>query len=229
MTAETTLSAALLSLLAKLARILEPFGGPRALIDIMTAVPDQLRAEPSSTHESLTRAGPSAPPDFAGLVVLHQTHIWRYLRYLGADSTEAADLTQETFLAFARARFAERDGWQTAGYLRTVARNQLLALRRKQNRQVSTVDLESADNVWATAAGRSNDLTEYLDALRECVAQLDGRCRQAVDMHYRNGLGREAIAERLEMKPEGVKTLLRRVRQSLRECVERKLNRETTS
>jgi RNA polymerase sigma-70 factor (ECF subfamily) len=183
-----------------------------------------------STHDSLTRAGPStAPVDLASLVERHQAHIWRYLRYLGADSTEAADLSQETFLAFARAKFAERDSRQTAGYLRTVARNQLLALRRKQNREISTVELAAADTVWAAAAGKSGDLSEYLDALRECVEQLDGRCRQAVDMHYRDGLGREAIAERLEMKPDGVKTLLRRTRQSLRECIERKLNRESSA
>ena len=110
-----------------------------------------------------------------------------------------------------------------------MARNQLLALRRKQNREISTVELEAADSVWAAAAGRSGDLTGYLDALRECVEQLDGRCRQAIDLHYRDGLGREAIAERLEMKPDGVKTLLRRTRQLLRECVERKLNRESTA
>ena len=182
-------------------------------------------------HELSTRAEPRTPsaPDLASLVVHHQASIWRYLRYLGADCTEAADLTQETFLAFARAKFAERDGRQTAGYLRTVARNQLLALRRKQNREISTVELEAADSVWAVAAGPSGDLAGYLDALRECVEQLDDRCRQAIDLHYRDGLGREAIAERLEMKPDGVKTLLRRTRQSLRECVERKLNRESTA
>jgi RNA polymerase sigma-70 factor (ECF subfamily) len=148
---------------------------------------------------------------------------------LGADGTEAADLAQETFLAFARARFAERDGSQTVAYLRTVARNQLLALRRKQNREISTVELEAADSVWAAAVGPSGDFTDYLDALRQCIDQLEGRCRLAIDMHYRDGLGRDAIADRLEMKPDGVKTLLRRTRQSLRECVERKLNRESTS
>ena len=190
-------------------------------------------------HELSTRAGPRAPSapadgrapdrpiDLVSLVVHHQASIWRFLRYLGADSTEAADLTQETFLAFARAKFAERDDRQTAGYLRTVARNQLLALRRKQNREISTVELEAADSVWDAAAGPAGDVTGYLDALRECVEQLDGRCRQAIDLHYRDGLGREAIADRLEMKPDGVKTLLRRTRQSLRECVERKLNRES--
>jgi RNA polymerase sigma-70 factor, ECF subfamily len=182
-------------------------------------------------HEPSSRARksstPTGPVNLAALIEHHQASIWRYLRYLGADSTEAADLSQETFLAFARARFAERDGSQTAGYLRTVARNQLLALRRKQNREISTVELEAADSVWAAAAGASGDLTGYLDALRECVGELDGRCRQAIDMHYRDGLGREAIAERLEIKPDGVKTLLRRTRKSLRECIERKLNRES--
>jgi RNA polymerase sigma-70 factor (ECF subfamily) len=167
-----------------------------------------------------------APVDLTDLVHQHQAAVWRYLRYLGADGTEAADLTQETFLAFARARFAERDPRQTAGYLRTVARNQLLALRRRQRREINTVELEAADSVWAAAAGADGDLRDFLDALRECTGQLEGRCRQAIDMHYREGFGREAIAERLDMKPDGVKTLLRRTRQTLRECVERKLKKQ---
>ena len=107
-----------------------------------------------------------------------------------------------------------------------MARNQLLALRRKQNREISTVELEAADSVWAAAAGPDGSLSDYLDALRECVEQLEGRARQAIDLHYRDGAGREAIAERLDMKPDGVKTLLRRTRQVLRECVERKINSE---
>src|SRR5688572_21249656 len=182
---------ALLRLSQNSSRIVEPFRGPRALISNMTAIPDQLkRAGPKAMHESSSRAGPSPTPtgpgDLAALIEHHQASIWRYLRYLGADSTEAADLTQETFLAFARARFAERDDRQTVGYLRTVARNQLLALRRKQNREISTVELEAANSVWAVAAGASGDLTSYLDALRECVGELNGRCRQAIDMHYRD-------------------------------------------
>jgi RNA polymerase sigma-70 factor (ECF subfamily) len=156
------------------------------------------------------------------LVQQHQAGVWRYVRFLGADCSEADDLTQETFLAFARSEFVERCERQTAGYLRVVAHNQLLALRRKQNREVSTVDLEAADTVWAAAAGADGGLTEYLDALRECVEQLDRRARRAVDLQYRDHAGREAIAAELDMKPDGVKTLLRRTRQLLRECIERK-------
>jgi RNA polymerase sigma-70 factor, ECF subfamily len=166
---------------------------------------------------------PIGPNDLASLVNRFQAGVWRYVRYLGADTTEADDLTQETFLAVARGGFAERDDRQTAGYLRTVARNQLLVLRRKQNREISTVELEAADTVWAAAAGQDGRLDAWLDALRECVDGLEGRARRAIDMHYHEHASREAIATQLEMQPDGVKTLLRRTRQLLRECIERKL------
>jgi RNA polymerase sigma-70 factor (ECF subfamily) len=159
----------------------------------------------------------------AGLVYRFQVGIWRYVRYLGADTAEADDLTQETFLAVARGGFFARDERQTASYLRTVARNQLLVLRRRQNREISTVELEAADTVWAAATGPDGSLETYLDALRECVDGLEGRARTAIDLHYREHASRDAIASQLGMQPDGVKTLLRRTRQVLRECIERKL------
>lgn len=168
-------------------------------------------------------APPQPPSDLTTLVQRHQAGVWRYLRFLGAESTEADDLTQETFLAFAKSQFVERDARQTAGYLRTVARNQLLSLRRQQHREVSTVELEAADSVWTTAAGPDGSLNDYLDALRDCINQLEGRPRDAIDLHYRDGTSREAIAAKLDMKLDGVKTLLRRTRELLRECVERKV------
>jgi RNA polymerase sigma-70 factor (ECF subfamily) len=166
---------------------------------------------------------PAEPLDLASLIARHQADVWRYVRFLGAERGEAEDLTQETFLAVARSEFAQRDDRQTSGYLRVVARNQLLALRRRQRREVNTVELEAADSVWAAAAGIDGSLTNYLEALRECVGGLEGRARQAIDLQYRDEAGREEIAAALDMKPDGVKTLLRRTRQLLRECVERKL------
>jgi RNA polymerase sigma-70 factor (ECF subfamily) len=169
----------------------------------------------------------ATPTDLARLIHRHQAGVWRYMRFLGADAAEADDLTQEAFLALARGQFVERDELQTAGYLRVVARNQLLALRRKQNREVSTVALEAADSVWAAAAGTNGNLADYLDALRDCLQQLEGRARRAIDMQYRDHAARETIASQLGMQPDGVKTLLRRTRIVLRECVERKVKSES--
>jgi RNA polymerase sigma-70 factor, ECF subfamily len=197
----------------------------------MTAIQEQppQQAGPSPTPERAEAFAPPAGPfNLTRLVEQHQAGVWRYVRFLGAERTEADDITQETFLAIARAAFVERDERQTAGYLRVVARNQLLALRRKQRREISTVELEAAESVWAAAAGPDGSLAAYLDALRECVGGLEGRSRQAIDLHYREGASREAIAAALDMTSDGVKTLLRRTRQLLRECIERKLNSTTT-
>lgn len=170
----------------------------------------------------------SDPPtaDLAALVAEHQATVWRYLRFLGASPADAEDLTQETFLAVARATFDQRSPAETAAYLRTVARHQLLMSRRKQSRQVSTVELDAADAVWNATVG-SGGMDAYLDALGDCVEQLDGRARQAIDQFYAERRGRDEIAQNLQMKPEGVKTLLRRTRDILKQCVERRLKNET--
>ncbi len=171
----------------------------------------------------------SDPPaiDLTRLVRDRQAEVWRYLRFLGADPNEADDLTQEAFLALARSSFVEESDAQTAGYLRTIARRQLLMLRRTQRRRIKTVDFEAAESAWAESMwgnrADSDAFDDHIDAAKECVEGLEGRAGQAIDLSYRQGESREAIAERLGMKPDGVKTLLRRTRQALRECIEKRL------
>lgn len=160
--------------------------------------------------------------DFASLVRQHQANLWRYVRYLGAESTEADDLVQETFLAVYRSDFVHQCHAQSASYLRTTARNQLLMLRRRQRRAPSQVQLDAADAVWAETFG-DGPTDPYLEALEGCLQHVEGRARQALDQQYTDRLSREQIAERLGMKPAGVKTLLRRTRDTLRDCIERKL------
>lgn len=161
--------------------------------------------------------------DLAGLVREHQADLWRYLRYLGAAADDADDLTQETFLAMARAPFELRSRGETAAYLRTAARNQLLMLRRRQGRQIGTVELTAAEEVWAEAT-TNEGFDEFLETLRICCKTLAGRARQAVDRFYRDGCSREQLAAELEISPDGVKTLLRRTRAGLKECIERRLH-----
>ena len=162
--------------------------------------------------------------DLAGLVREHQAQVWRRLRYLGATLEEADDLTQETFLGVARSPLEQRSSAETAAYLCKAARNQLLMLRRKQGREISTVELAAAEQVWAGLATDSDD--QLLGLLTECYEQTNGRAREVLDCSYRDGLSRIELAETLGMTADGVKTLLRRTRQALRECVERKLRAE---
>lgn len=170
----------------------------------MSAVQDDTRLEPEQ------------------LICRYQAGIWRYLCFLGASSSEADDLVQETFLAVLRGTFQQRSDHETAAYLRTVARNQLLMARRRQGRQPGSVQLELAESVWAEVTG-PDGLSNYLDALRDCLDSLTERSRQAIQLFYRDEQARVEIAQQLKMKPDGIKSLLRRSRERLRECVERKV------
>jgi len=158
--------------------------------------------------------------DLASLIHEHQAEVWRYLRYLGASTADADDLTQETFLALARSSFEPRNRNATISYLRTVARNQLLMARRREGREINTVELTAAEEVWAEAVGPAG-MERYLAALADCLQAVEGRARKALDMFYHDGRGRAEIAEALAMKPDGVKTLLRRTRDLLRQCIDR--------
>jgi RNA polymerase sigma-70 factor (ECF subfamily) len=160
--------------------------------------------------------------DLAQLVADHQATVWRYVRYLGATAAEADDLVQETFVAVWRSDFTHSCPQQTAGYLRTTARHRLLMLRRRQKCEPSHVELELADQVWSETFAEG-PVDPYLDALDRCLDQLEGRARLALDFHYTEHLTRAQIAESLKMKPGGVKSLLRRTRDILRNCIERKI------
>jgi RNA polymerase sigma-70 factor (ECF subfamily) len=161
------------------------------------------------------------PTTAADLIRTHQAGIWRYLRYLGCDPSLADDLTQETFLAVIRKPFEQRSDAETAAYLRTVARHNFLRSVEKSRRWPTLEDLNVAETIWAdTHADGGN---EYLDALEDCLAEVNGRARTAIQRRYRDGCSRAEIAGELKMTEDGVKTLLRRTRHSLRRCVEGKL------
>jgi len=48
--------------------------------------------------KSMTAATADRQTEMAALVRAHQAGVWRYLRFLGCEPSEADDLVQETFL-----------------------------------------------------------------------------------------------------------------------------------
>lgn len=164
----------------------------------------------------------------------HQHEVYRYLRYLGADAPTAEDLVQETFLA---AYAAETDvtGWEPsrrAAWLRGIARNKLVAHWRRLRSGPVLTDPQAlaeyaqrAEAVWTRDFLGGGDGFDYLEALRKCLEVLPTRGREVVRMRYEQGKSREDMAVALELSDDGVKSLLRRTRAALGECVQRRLGR----
>lgn len=156
--------------------------------------------------------------DVTRLVQQHQKEVWRYLRFLGATAELADDLTQETFLQLLRAPYEDRGPAARANWLRTVARN--LFVKSFRRPPFVLAEVEVLETAWQDFAGEDAGAAT-IASLRECLERLDGRARQAIVLHYEERRSRSVIGERLGIGEDGVKSLLRRTRAILRECIER--------
>lgn len=170
-----------------------------------------------------TLASPIAPPphDLEQLIRAHQTGVWRYLRTLGCDAGRADDLTQDTFVQAIAAGLEDRGTAATGSFLRETARYVYLRSRRRAARRSERELAAAAEKFWARQCA-ADDGDGLLEALRACAAQLQDKAARAVQLQYADGRSRAELAEILGLTTNGVRTLLQRTRQWLRDCIERK-------
>jgi RNA polymerase sigma-70 factor (ECF subfamily) len=174
--------------------------------------------------QGLEPAPATAADPIADLVRLHQAGVWRFLRSLGCQSAEADELAAEAFVVAHDKGLATRAcaPGEAAAFLRRTAR--FLWLRRvRWWRRESARFADAAELLWARTCARDGG-DAWLDALQSCLHSLDGRAGAAVRMFYGEDLSRAAVAARLGLRPNGVKTLLQRARVALRACIERRLS-----
>jgi RNA polymerase sigma-70 factor (ECF subfamily) len=149
----------------------------------------------------------------------HGAMLRRYLFVLGARADRLDDLVQEVFVLVLQKGLDDRGAAAAGAFLRGVAKNLLLRERRSAG---ARREVELADEVWREQCGE-RDGGERIDALRGCLTALPERSRALLQRTYADGLGRAAVAAELGMRADGVKTALRRLRDGLRECVERRM------
>lgn len=162
--------------------------------------------------------------DLEALVRTHQVGVWRYLRALGAPPDLAEDLLQDTFLVAFRKLGRDAAPAAVGSFLRQTARHLYLRRRRDEGRREELL-VELAETLWRDDCA-DDDGEAWLEALRVCVAGLDGKAAQVVRLFYGEGRDRVATAAALGLKENGVKTLLQRVRATLRACVEGRVRGE---
>lgn len=157
----------------------------------------------------------------------HLHGLWRYLRMQGADAALADDLAQEAFLIAVQKRALDAEPAARWTFLQRTAR--FLFLRRCKAAVRDARELADAvDTLFARDCGGDGG-DELLAATRACLERLEGRARRAVELGYGFGgdepTSRRVIAAELGMQENGVKTLLQRSRQLLRDCIERRMAR----
>ena len=170
-------------------------------------------ATPTSTARSAV--------DDAGLRRQLRT-VWRYLRWLGADPALADDLAQDAFVLLLQRPPADASEPAVAAWLRTTATNLFRSTGRRARLGVPLDRDEVLEAVWRDNAGDDGG-DRYHEALAACLRLLPDRTRQAVELRYRHELDDAALAGAIGLRPGGVKTLLRRARELLAECIRTKV------
>lgn len=159
----------------------------------------------------------------------NQPRLYGYVYSLLGDHSRAADVVQETNLVLWR-KIDEFDaGKPFLAWALGIARFQVLASLRDQKRDRLMLDAELADQLSGEVARQSEQLEDVRRSLRDCVQQLAPRGRELIDMRYFRGLSTSEIATKLDRSLSAIKTGILRVRRDLADCVERRLERETSS
>ena len=168
--------------------------------------------------------------ELTALIRVHQAGLYRYVRYLGADAATAEDLAQDTFLVAFRTPPSREPGTPAyAGWLRGVARNLFLQWCRRSRANPVHADseaVERAEAAWTSTFLREGDGFDYVEALRACVESLSKEHRRVLQQRYTEKQSRTQMAESAGMSRDGVKSLLRRIRGALAECIRRRLKLE---
>ncbi len=109
-----------------------------------------------------------------------------------------------------------------------VARNQVGLYLRRHGRNRLVFDQGTVECLEAAFAGVSAAESRELDFLQNCIGKLDGRGRQLCELRYQKGLKPAAISQAIGMANTAVRKALQRIRERLRECIQKNAVAEGT-
>jgi RNA polymerase sigma-70 factor (ECF subfamily) len=106
-----------------------------------------------------------------------------------------------------------------------VARLQVLKWRQARARDRLVLSEQVLESLAQTAEACADDLDRRRAPLKDCLGFLDGKLRDLVHLRYFENLAVAQIAERLGRTVAAIEMALVRLRKSLRQCVEGKIQR----
>jgi RNA polymerase sigma factor (sigma-70 family) len=137
------------------------------------------------------------------------------------------DITQQVFLEF----ISKEERWDLERDLRpllaTMTRHVAMRQWRERTREKPEVVQKLAEHIRQLAE-EQDAAPRYeteISVLRECLQKLPEKSRELVQLYYYHDVGTPEIAGQMEMKADTVCRALSRVRDKLRECIQRQIQK----
>jgi RNA polymerase sigma-70 factor (ECF subfamily) len=160
---------------------------------------------------------------FAVLWVKVQPALSAFVRSLIPDFQQTEEVLQRIAVTLVR-KFDQYDPKRPfAAWAIGVAKFEVLYFRRERATDRHVFNDEIVDEIALGYQRFAADADPFREALERCLQQLDGRSKKAIELRYVNELKSQAVAREMGLSPGAVRMLLCRVRQSLRECIEHRV------
>jgi RNA polymerase sigma-70 factor (ECF subfamily) len=171
------------------------------------------------------------PGAFEEIVERFRNRLVAVMHHLVGNAEEAEDLAQEVFLRVYRARKKYRPRSKFSTWLFTIANNLALnALRSRQRKPVVPLTINDSGPLGPRPAeqlvrdqagqpGQRLQQQELAAVIQEAIGGLNERQRMAVVLNKFEDMNYAEIAEVMGLTTKGVKSLLSRARDNLREVL----------
>lgn len=156
---------------------------------------------------------------FAQIYDRYADRLHDYCNSMLRNRHDAADATQDTFVAAVQRMGQLRDPSKLRAWLYAIARNECI---RRSKRRAKTVPREDMSEITAPAAGLDAELgtgdlgpDELAALVWDAAAGLAERDRTMLDLHLRQGLDGQELAEAVGMAPSRVYVIMSRLRDQM--------------
>lgn len=157
------------------------------------------------------------------LLAFHQQRILRYVVSLLGDADSAWDVLQETNRVVLEKRDEFQSGTSFLNWVLTVAQFQTMAWLRDRKRSRLIVTAEIVELMADEAVSIEAESEPQQQALRHCIESLSDGHRELLHLRYAKSLKLADLAEQTGRSVTALKQLFFRLRASLANCIERRL------
>lgn len=166
---------------------------------------------------------PQAAEQLAAFWTRAQPAVAAFVRTLLTDADQAQEVLQRVAITLVR-KFDQYDparpfnAW-AIGF----AKVEVVQFRREKATDRHVFDDDLVGQFASYFEQISDDAAARNQALADCLQKVDGRSRRALELYYGRQLRTAGVADELGLSSGAVRTLLCRVRDALRICIEGRL------
>lgn len=164
-------------------------------------------------------------PEFVCLLTEVQSTLESYVRVLVSHQAAARDIVQESNLTIWKKASEFQEGTNFTAWAVRIAYFEVLKYRRKVGREKLVFDDDVINLLADRNAELLNSSKEKDSVLQECLQYLSAENRALLRQRYLDGTSVKEIAERQGKSQGSISQGLYRIRESLVDCVARKLRR----